>query len=131
MITINDKNYDNILTKVSFGEYSVTQDDKRRVGEAPFISFEFNNINLGIETTYDKKWLKELNLDDKKDISEYISDIVYKDEEGFTPLITGTYKCFINKIKNDIFVLELDSEIEEDGVKYKILLKEEIQMDFE
>ena len=33
--------------------------------------------------------------------------------------------------ENDIFVLELDSEMEEDGVKYKILLKEEIQMDFE
>lgn len=31
MIIINDKNYDNISKKVSFDEYSVTQDGKKEM----------------------------------------------------------------------------------------------------
>ena len=53
MIIINDKKYDNVLKKVSFGEYSVMQDGKKRNGMAPFISFNCDNILLGIETNYD------------------------------------------------------------------------------
>ena len=73
MITINDKNYDNVLKKVSFGEYSVTQDGKIREGMAPIIMFKFDNILIRLETTYDKKYLEELNTNDKKDINKYIS----------------------------------------------------------
>ena len=29
-------------------------------------SFKFDNIILGLETIYDKKWLEELNLNEKK-----------------------------------------------------------------
>ena len=65
MIIINGKNFDNASKKVSFGEYSVTQDGKKRNGSAPFISFKFDNIFLGPETIYDKKWLKELKINSK------------------------------------------------------------------
>ena len=46
MIIINGKNFDNALKKVSFGEYNVTQDGKKRNGSAPFISFKFDNVIL-------------------------------------------------------------------------------------
>ena len=71
MITINDKQYNIDSKKISFGKYSVTQDGKKRNGKAPFITFKFENMFLGLETIYDTKGLKELNLDDKKDISKY------------------------------------------------------------
>ena len=79
MIIINNKSFNNALKKVSFGEYNVTQNGKKRNGKAPFISFKFNNILLGLETIYDIKWLEELKINDKKDISKYISDITYED----------------------------------------------------
>ena len=131
MIIINDKNYDNVLKKVSFGEYSVIQDGKKRNGSAPFIYFKFDNIILGLETTYDKKWLEELKTSDKKDISKYISDITYEDEKGWISLITGISKCFINKVENNEFVLEFRCETEEYGEYYKILLSEKVEINFE
>ena len=130
MITINNKNYDSASKKVSFGEYSVTRDGKKRNGRAPFISFKFDNIFLGLETTYDKKWLEELKPNDKKDISKYISDIAYEDEEGWISLITGNYKCFISKVEDNIFALEFSCEAEECGEYYKILLNEEVDINF-
>ena len=39
MIIINDKKFDIPLKKVSFGEYSVNQDGKKRNGSAPFNIF--------------------------------------------------------------------------------------------
>ena len=131
MIIINDKNFDKTLKKVTFGEYSITQDGKKRKGSAPFIVFKFDSIFLGLETNYDKKWLKELKINDKKDISEYISDITYEDEKGWISLITGNYKCFITKTKNNMFFLELSCEAEECGEFYNILLNEEVEINFE
>ena len=130
MTIINDKNYDNVLKKVSFGEYSVTQDGKKRNGSAPFISFRFDNVLLGLETIYDKKWLKELKISNKTDISKYISDITYEDEKGWISLITGNYNCFINKVENNKFVIEFRCETEECGEYYRILLNEEVKIDF-
>ena len=131
MIIINNKNYDNFIKKISFGEYSVTQDGKKKSGSAFCISFKIDNIHLGIETTYDKKWLEELKINDKKDISKYISDISYEDEKGWNSLITGNYNCLINRIKNNIFVLEFTCDTEECGEYYNILLNEEVEINFE
>ncbi len=131
MIIINGKKFNNPLKKVSFGEYNVTQDGKKRHGCAPSISFKFDNIILGLETIYDKKFLEKLEINDKKDISKYISDITYEDEKGWISLITGISKCFINKVEKNIFVLEFSCEAEECGEYYKILLSEEIEINFE
>ena len=131
MITINDKNYDNVLKKVSFGEYSVTQDSNVRIGSAPIITFKIDNILIRLETTYDKKYLEELNTNDKKDINKYISDITYEDENGWVSLITGNYNCFITKYRNNKFVFELKCEAEECGEYYNIFLKEEVEFTFE
>lgn len=131
MIIINGKNFDNALKKVSFGEYNVTQDGKKRNGSAPFISFKFDNVILGLETIYDKKWFEELKINDKKDISKYISDITYEDEKGWVSLITGNYNCFVTKTKNNMFSLEFSCEAEEIGEHYKILLNEEVDINFE
>lgn len=130
MIVINDKNFNNTLKRVSFGEYNVTENGKKRNGSALFISFKFDNIVLRLETVYDKKWLEELKINDKKDISKYISDITYEDEKGWISLITGISKCFINRIDNNKFLLEFNCEAEECSECFKILLNEEIEIIF-
>ena len=131
MIKVNDKSYDNIPKKVSFGEYSVTQDDKKRVGKAPVISFDSDKMHLKIETIYDKKWLKELKINDKKDITKYISDVTYEEGKGWMSLTPGNCKCSIYRIDNDIFVIEFNCETEEGGKYYKISLNERVEMNCE
>lgn len=130
MTIINDKNYEKALIKVSFGQYIVNQDGKIN-STALFISFKFGNIYLGLETVYDKNWLKELKMNDKKDISKYISDITYEDEKGWISLITGKYKCFINRVKDNIFIFELNCETEECGECYSISLNKKVEIDFD
>ena len=128
MKIINNKKYNNASKKVSFGEYSVTQNGKKRNGSAAYISFKIDNVLLGLETIYDKKWLKELKTSNKKDISKYISNITYEDEKGWVSLITGNYNCFINKVKSNIFSLEFSCEAEECDEHYIILLNEEVEI---
>ena len=131
MIIINEKNYDNVLKNISFYEYNVTQNGKVRRGSSFFITFKFDNILLGLETTYDKKWLDELKINDKKDISKFISDITYEDEKGWISLIDGNYNCFINKINDNRFIIELSCETKECGDYYNISINEEIVFDRE
>ena len=128
MIKINDIVYNDVLKRVSFGEYNVTQDGKKRNGCAPFISFKLDNILLGLETIYDKKWLKDLRINDKKDISKYITDITYEDEKGWISLLTNNYNCFITKVNDDLFVIEFSCDAEECDEHYNILLNEELQL---
>lgn len=126
MIRINEKEYENILIRISFGEYSITQYGKKRKGKAPFISFECDDVYLCIETVYDSVWLEELNINDKKDISKYISDITYEDEKGWISLITGSYICSINKIDENLFAFEFSCETEECGSYFNITINENI-----
>jgi len=74
---------------------------------------------------------KKLKTNDKKDISKYITDITYEDEKGWISLFTGSFKCFINRIENNKFVLEFSCEAKECGEYYKLLLGEEIEINIE
>jgi len=69
-----------------------------------------------------KKWLKELKINDKKDISNYISNILYEDEKGFISLILGTYRCFVNRIEHNMFAFEFNCRSEDCGEYYNILV---------
>lgn len=131
MITINKRNYQNPLIKVSFGEYNINYNGKKRKGEAIFLSFKLDNIYIGLETIYDKNWLKELNINDKKDISSFISDITYEDEKGWLSLIGGACKCFVNRIENNMFIFSFNCETEECGDYYTISVYEKVKIDLE
>ena len=130
MITINNTKYTTHDIKVTFGNYNVSSKDKKRNGQSPFIQFHTNdNIFIGIETTYDKAWLQELKTNDKKDITEYISDIAYEDENGWISLITGKYTCYLEKINHTNFRLELTCMAEECDEHFDISIKEDIIID--
>lgn len=130
MLIINNKEFNNPSINISFGKYSVHQNGIDRDGYSPFISFKYTNLCIGIETNYDKNWLKELKQNFKEDISKYISDITYEDEKGWISLINGNYKCFISKVEDNIFTTELRCETQECGEYFDILINEKIHIDF-
>lgn len=131
MIKINNNTHEKILSKILFGHYEVTQDGKKRKGEAPFISFKFDDAYLGLELIYDKMELKELPKNEKKDISRYVSDITYEDKKGWISLIIGIYKCYVTRIEDDLFNFELTCDVEEYREHYSILLNENVKIIFE
>jgi len=116
MITINNKQYSNYTSKVTFIEY----DWNKTKGISPFISFDIENkIFVGIETRLPKETLENINYNEKLNITEYLTDITYEAEKGWISIITGTYNCFLTKMDNS-YKLELSVESNELEEKIKI-----------
>ena len=110
-----------------FGGYNVSDNRKKRNSEAPFIKFYTkSNVFVGVETVYDKRWLQELKLNYKKDITRYTTDITFEDEAGWVSLITGTYTCFLERISQNEFKLELSCKAYECDEEFNILISENI-----
>ena len=128
MITINGNNYNDVETKVDFGEYLVKQGDKNREGVAPFIQFKCDNILIGIETVYDKKWLDALKANETVDITSYIIDINYEGEKGWLTLKYGDYSCELTKNDNGLFTIAMSCECEELDQLYNININEIIDL---
>ena len=125
MIRYNDKVYNKSLYQISFGEYKVKQNGKERTGKSPRITFMLDDFNLMLEFIYDKEWIRELKINDKKDISKYVTDIIYNDSKGWISLIYGTYKCFLERIDNEFYLLDFYcNTIDEE--EFSIVLNEKI-----
>jgi len=118
MISINSKTYNNFDKKILWIKFNVNSKvegiKKSRSGEAPFIQFNINNnIFIGIETTYPKDWLSDLQVGAKINFSNYLSDITYEDFEGWQSLIMGKYECELLKKDNEIYNVKLIVESDE------------------
>lgn len=104
MIIINNKEYDNYTIQVSWGNFSVSYQGKRRTGIAPFISFNIENkLFIGLELTFSNNMFKEMKKNIKTNIKEYISDVLYKDERGWISIINSDYDCSITRIDEKNF----------------------------
>jgi len=107
MIIINNQEYNNYEIKIDWSNFSVYSNGKRRIGIAPFITFNIeNNIFIGLEFTFSKEMFKDLELNKKINVEQYISDIVYEDEEGWISIINQEYNCNITRKDEINFKIE-------------------------
>lgn len=128
MIKINGNEQNNKKSIITYGKYNVTQDGKRKEGISPFISFICDNIYVGIETVYDKSWLKEMSKNNLTDITKYISDIIYEDGKGWLSLISGNYIGTLEKIEDKIFNIAINCRFEDCNEVFEICINENINM---
>lgn len=126
MIYINNKDYKEYKIDISWGKFSAYCNGEYRKGNAPFITFDLDNKKyIGLELNLSKNMFEELQLNKKTKINKYISDITYEDEEGWLSIITGDYNCFISKINNNSFKIELSvisDEIETLTIKINAII---------
>lgn len=110
MIKINNKKYDNYYTEIAWGTFDINSYDEKRTGNSPFITFNLeNNIFIGLELTFPDKGFKKMKMNIKTNINNYVSDITYEDEKGWTSLITKKYDCNITKTSEKNFIIEFYS----------------------
>ena len=111
MIKINDIYYNNYTIKVQWGNFVVTIGNKQTSGTAPFIIFNIkNNLSVGLETRFSKCFLKKLIVNEKTNVNEYLTDVLYMDGKGWSSLI-GKYNFEITKMNNNKFKIEFDIDL--------------------
>lgn len=114
MIKINDKEYYDYKTRITWGNFEVYTDGNKRTGESPFITFAVeNNIFIGLEITFSKDMFMNTVLNKKVSLKKYISDITYEDEKGWRSIISGEYNCDITRTSVNNFKIELNIENDE------------------
>ncbi len=114
MIIINNNEYNNYNIKVSWGEFSVSHNGKRRQGISPFITFNIDNDKfVGLEFTFSDEMFKQMKVNIKTNVKEYISDILYEDDRGWISIINSEYDCDITRIDETCFKIDFYINAEE------------------
>ena len=124
MLKLNNKKYSKVSYQVSFGEYKVKQNGKERTGKSPRITFMLEDFHLMLEFIYDKEWIKKIKINDKKEISSYLTDIMYSDSKGWLSLIYGKFRCYLERINDKDYFLDFYCNVIEDEEEFNILLNE-------
>ena len=106
MIKINDKEYRKYNINISWGSFSSTLMGKKINGISPFIKFNINDsILIGLELIFSKEMFMETPINEKVDITRYLTDITYEDNNGWISIIIGNYTCYITRINEKNFIL--------------------------
>ena len=121
MIIINGIEYKNFEIKTYNGNYSIKKDGVERKGIAPTIRFICEDISIDIEMIYDILLIEKLGINETVDVTQYVSDIMYQDEEGWISLINGDFTCSL--IKKEKSVIHLQFHYEGD---YTIIIDEDV-----
>lgn len=132
MISINNKIYENVDKRVSWGQFSATKEVENNVvdvtAEAPIIKFNVDDsILIGVETTYPKECFDELKIGTKIDFTKHISDITYEDTNGWQSLIIGKYECELLKTNENTYNIKLNVKSDE-FEEIEISIDEEINI---
>ncbi len=123
MLIINNKNIDVLERYVNFDLFEGTIDGEKRKCNVLYITSVTNDFRLSIETMYDINWIKELKINDKKDISKYIMGLPYEDDKGWMYL-ESECNCTLNRINNNTYEIELKGTFEECNEKFNIKYKD-------
>lgn len=123
MLIINDKNIEVLEKYIAFDLFEGTIDGEKRKCNVLYITCVTNDFRLSIETMYDINWIKELKINDKKDISKYIMGLPYEDDKGWMYL-ESECNCTLNRINNNTYEIELNGTFEECDEKFNIKYKD-------
>lgn len=128
MIRINNIEYNKFETKILWGKFSVSSNDHKRYGIAPFISFCVNNMFIGLELTFSKEMFINTVLGIETDIKKYISDITFEDENGWLSINDGQYECNIIRVDKKNFHIIFHIIAHDLDDKFDIFIDDEIKI---
>ena len=113
MLIINDRNYEEVEKFIDYDLFEGRVNNKKRKGRVLYITLKTNDFIIGIETVYDEKWIKELKINDKKDITKYLVGLPYDDKKEFKIYLLDKGICTINRIDDNSFEFSLNGVFKE------------------
>lgn len=128
MIKINNIEYNEFETKISWGNFLVSSHGYKRTGIAPFIIFYVNNIFIGLEFTFSKEMFEDTELGIKTNIKKYISDVTFENEKGCISINDGQYECNIIRINEKSFHIIFQIVAHDLDEEFDIFIDDEIEI---
>lgn len=108
MIKINNDVYYDYIINISWHNCEKRCGEELLIGKAPYIEFQIlDHIDIGIEFDLYKEMLKSMELNSKICITKYISDILYKKDNGWASLVNQRYDCNIMRLNKNDFQFDL------------------------
>ena len=118
MIKLNNKKYDNYKIEVLWDNFELGSNNKKIKGVSPFISFNIdNNIIIEIETSISKETLENININEKINITQYLTDIIFEEQKGSRSIIDWKYNFEMTKINSNFFKIEFDINNNDEKIK--------------
>ena len=118
MIKLNNKKYDNYKIEVLWDNFELGSNNKKIKGVSPFISFNIdNNIIIEIETNISKETLENININEKINITQYLTDIIFEEQKGSRSIIDWKYNFEMTKINSNFFKIEFDINNNDEKIK--------------
>lgn len=130
MIVINSEKCCLENVNVSYGRYKVVRRGKSIKGIGLYICFKYDISSVGIEMTYDLRDIKILKVNSTIDITDYVSDITFEDENGWLSLILGDFVCLLTKREKDLVNIELKYKGEECSINFDIYINEDVKIEY-
>lgn len=128
MIKINNIEYNEFETKISWENFLVSFHGHKRTGIAPFITFYVNNTFIGLEFTFSKEMFENTELGIKTNIKEYISDVTFEDEKGWISINDEQYECNIIRINEKNFHIIFQIIAHDFDEEFDIFIDDEIEI---
>ena len=107
MVIVNNKEYTNYDIVTSWNDFSFNFNGHKKIGIAPFITFNIENISIWLELTFEDVMFKQLKLNNKVNIKDFIIDILYCNDRGWISISNNNFSSFITSINEDNFRLEI------------------------
>lgn len=111
MLKVNNIEY-NTKLYVDFDPFEGKINGKKTKCDVLSITCLTENFKLYIYTSYSIRWIKELKINDIKDISKYINDVRYEDENEWMSL-PNECSCLICKINDKTINVILKANLKE------------------
>lgn len=128
MIKINNIEYNEFETKISWGNFLVSSHSHKRTGIAPFITFYVDNTFIGLEFIFSKEMFENTDLGIKTNIKEYISDVTFEDEKGWISINAEQYECNIIRINEKNFHIIFQIIAHDFDEEFDIFIDDEIEI---
>lgn len=128
MIKINNLNYDEYETEISWDKFVVGTYGKIRTGIAPFITYNTKDASIGLELTFSKEMFENAKNGEKIDIKRYISDITFEDEKGWISIYDGEFECSVTRIDKKRFNINLHTNAYDLDEKFNIFIDDDVDI---
>lgn len=118
MIKINNKELKDYKIEIYIDPLTGIINGKKVKTKTPYIRIIYEEKAIDIETTYPIKWLNELKINTEVDLKNYISEILFVNDEDLYESINKIEESKIKKLELNKYELYIKAQDENNNIEF-------------